>query len=152
MKQQVSGVKQEDAMNLDDTYEMQGVQYDQRLRENLDILEQISAAHQSEFGDFQVPKFCSLHGKRLEYFCFQCKTKTCDECVRRQHKNHKFNYVNVCANINKEVLDFLLQKTGQLQLKRKKMHHQILRSHKGIIRDQVLEMKAQSMAAIEEAS
>ena len=98
-----------------------------------------------------VPMYCSIHGLSLEFFCFDDKQRICSECARNQHKTHKFNFVNVCASINKELLDYLKQRSSQLQLERKMMLKQSLREFKTVIRAEVLSMKQQSISAIEEA-
>lgn len=63
-------------------------------------------------GNSEVPMYCSIHGLSLEFFCFDDKQRICSECVRTQHKTHKFNFVNVCASINKELLDYLRSRSS----------------------------------------
>ena len=41
-----------------------------------------------------VPIFCSLHGRQLEYFCYECNFRICSDCIRSLHAAHKFDPVN----------------------------------------------------------
>lgn len=72
--------------------------------------------------------------------------------MKNQHKTHKFNFINVCANINKEILDFLQQKSQKLHYQRQQLHSETMRQFKEQIRQSVIEMKNQSIELIEEAS
>ena len=116
--------------------------------QNMDIFEQIGKHNGS---NRDTPMFCALHGKYLEFFCFDDKQRVCGECVRNQHKTHKFNFINVCANINKELLDLLKLKSAELQLERKVVHQKQLRKFKSNIREEILDMKEQSVNAVNDA-
>ena len=94
---------------------------------------------------------CLGHGAALEFFCFDCSKRVCGQCVRNQHKTHKFNFVNVCASINKEQLEGLRAKAFALQLERKFMHGETLAVFKQQVRREVLALKQESLKAVEEA-
>ncbi|CDW85029.1 kelch motif family protein [Stylonychia lemnae] len=98
-----------------------------------------------------APLFCSLHGRPLEFFCFDDKQRICQDCVKNQHKTHRFNFINVCATINKELLDLLKSKSLELQLDRKIMQKDTVLKFKKMIREEVLKMKDESKQALEDA-
>lgn len=87
----------------------------------------------------------------LEFFCIDCKQRICRECARTTHKTHKFNFVNACAEINKELLDFLKTRSTELQLERKIVHERQLKEFKLAVRTQILNIKEQSVSAINDA-
>jgi len=91
------------------------------------------------------------HGFPLEFFCFDCRQRICGQCVRNQHKTHKFNFVNVCASINKEQLEGLRARAAGLQRERQQMHGQTLEAFKRHVRREVLALKQESIKAVEEA-
>ena len=59
--------------------------------------------------------------------------------------------MNACAEINKELLDFLRTRSTELQLERKIVHERQLKDFKLSVRGQILEIKEQSVAAINDA-
>jgi predicted Fe-S protein YdhL (DUF1289 family) len=87
----------------------------------------------------------------LEFFCFDDKQRICRECARTSHKTHKFNFVNACAEINKELLDFLRTRSTELQVERKVVHERQLKDFKLNVRGTILAIKEQSVNAINDA-
>ena len=57
-----------------------------------------------------IPIFCSLHGKQLEFFCFDCNQRVCLDCLSVQHQSHKFDYFSAFFSGNFENLEFIKQK------------------------------------------
>ena len=59
--------------------------------------------------------------------------------------------MNACAEINKELLDFLRTRSTELQLERKIVHERQLKDFKLSVRNQILDIKEQSITAINDA-
>jgi len=98
-----------------------------------------------------TPIYCSLHGKVLEYFCFDDQEQICADCIKGEHAEHELNYLNVCAYINREILESLMQKTTNLHLMHKSMRHESIRKFKTNIRKEVLTVKEQCVETIDAA-
>lgn len=57
----------------------------------------------------------------------------------------------MCADINKELLDFLKLRSSELQVERKIVHESQLKNFKITVREQILDIKEQSIEAINDA-
>lgn len=98
-----------------------------------------------------IPIFCSLHGKQLEFFCFDCNQRICIDCLAA-HQNHKFDYFSAFFSGNFESLEFIKTKAHLLHLQRQAIHDQSYRQFKTKIRQEVLNLKQSNVQAIEDAS
>jgi len=99
-----------------------------------------------------IPIFCSLHGKQLEFFCFDCSQRVCLDCLGLQHQSHKFDYFSSFFSGNFESLEFIKTKAHLLHLQRQGIHDQSYRQFKTKIRQEVLNLKQTNVQAIEDAS
>ena len=88
-----------------------------------------------------IPIFCSLHGKQLEFFCFDCNQRVCIDCLSTQHQGHKFDYFAAFFSGNFESLEFIKTKAHLLHLQRQAIHDQSYRQFKTKIRQEVLNLK-----------
>lgn len=56
------------------------------------------------FPQENIPIYCSLHGRQLEYFCYDCQLRICCDCQRTIHQNHNFDIVQSLMRSNVENL------------------------------------------------
>jgi B-box zinc finger len=87
----------------------------------------------------------------LEFFCFDDQEQICADCIKGQHAEHQLNYLNVCAFLNREILESLLQQTSNLQLMHKSMRQESIRTFKSSVRREILALKTQCVESIDAA-
>lgn len=104
------------------------------------------------FPQDSIPVYCSLHGRQLEYFCYDCQIRICCDCQRNVHQNHNFDIVQSLLRSNVENLQMIQFKAKSLHRNRQEIYDQSYRQFKTKIRQEVLNLQRESVQAIEDAS
>ena len=65
----------------------------------------LTEVKQQEGARDQVQKYsCNRHGKKLEYFCFECNQLMCEVCTHNVHEGHRYEHVREAAENHREVI------------------------------------------------
>ena len=98
-----------------------------------------------------IPIFCSLHGKQLEFVCYDCNMRICLDCQKSIHINHKFDLASTMVySVND--LRWVQSNAKHLHRDRQQIYDCSYKGFKAQIRSEVLKLQKESTTAIEETT